>query len=120
MSSKTKCEEIPHLLDKEPDIYFPGEAGSLEIWNLNCDGLYVGRYTIHPNGLLLPYYTNADEFAYILRGESKTGFFFECSGNLTAEKNENENECGQFYRYRSADVGTRNGGELLWDYNDGN
>ncbi|WCJ38255.1 11S globulin seed storage protein 1 [Euphorbia peplus] len=77
MSSKTKCEEIPHLLDKEPDIYFPGEAG-----------------------------------------EFKCGFFHKCSGNSTAKKN--ENECGQFYRYRSGDVGTRNGGELLWDYNDGN
>ncbi|WCJ38331.1 11S globulin seed storage protein 1 [Euphorbia peplus] len=113
MSSKTKFQEIPQLLDMEPDMYFPSEAGSVEIWNLT-DGLYVGRYTIQPNGLMLSFYTNADEFAYMLKGKFLTGLFIRgCSRKSNAE-------CRQFYRFRMGDVGSRNGGEFLWNYNDTN
>ncbi|WCJ38328.1 12S seed storage globulin 2 [Euphorbia peplus] len=113
MSSKTKFQEIPQLLDMEPDMYFPSEAGSIEIWNLT-DGLYAGRYTIQPNGLLLPFYTNADGFAYMLKGEILTGLFIR---GCTRKSNV---ECQQVYRYRMGDVGSRHGGELLWEYNDTN
>ncbi|WCJ38338.1 11S globulin seed storage protein 1 [Euphorbia peplus] len=117
MSSETNCQDIPYLLNMEPDIYIPSEASIFEIWNLNCDGLHVIRYTVQPNGLTIPFYTNGDEFAYFIQGELTLAQIIPgCSKKLGGEKN----ECEQIYHFRSGDVGARWAGDIIWSYTSGN
>ncbi|WCJ38348.1 13S globulin seed storage protein 1 [Euphorbia peplus] len=117
MGSETNCTTIPNLIDREPDTSFPGEAGSIDVWNLNCARLYVVRFTIKPNGHLVPTYTNAYEFSYFIQGKLTVGRIIpRCSQKSDGEKN----ECQKIYQYEKGDVTATRAGEIIWSYNGGN
>ncbi|WCJ38332.1 11S globulin seed storage protein 1 [Euphorbia peplus] len=117
MSSETSCPENPTVIDREPDGYIPGEAGSIEIWDLKCEGLYIVRYTIKPNGLLLPHYTNGDEIAVFLKGKEVTGVIIP--GCSQKSNDTGKNECVVLYYFEKGDLTGRVAGTPIFNYNYG-
>ncbi|XP_065874689.1 11S globulin seed storage protein Ana o 2.0101-like [Euphorbia lathyris] len=118
ISSKTECQEINRLIAREPDTYISSEAGTVEFWNpFQCAGVQLARYTIQPNGLVLPLYNNSDELSYIVQGKAILGLIIpECSQKLYGETN----ECQKILRIQRGDVFIFPVGEVAWFYNDGN
>ncbi|XP_016185664.1 legumin type B-like [Arachis ipaensis] len=63
---------LEHLSVMEPTKRVESEGGVAEFWDdknqqLQCIGVTLIRYTIRPNGLLLPFYTNAPRIHYVLQ-----------------------------------------------------
>ncbi|WCJ38326.1 11S globulin seed storage protein 1 [Euphorbia peplus] len=122
MGSKTDCQTVPHLFDMEPDIHIPNEAGSIQIWNPNnphfqCAGVQVVKYTIQPNGLVLPYYFDADELSHIIQGNGVFGLKIP---GCSQESDDKKNDCQQIHPFQTGDLVALRAGETLWSYNSGN
>lgn len=72
--AKTQCN-IQHLTAREPSYTFQSEAGVSEFWDssseeFECAGIEFVRHVVQPKGLVLPYYTNAPQLAFIVEGAS--------------------------------------------------
>lgn len=82
LRAKTRCR-IDQLSAREPTYTYESEAGRTEFWDSNaqefeCAGVQFVRHVIEPNGLLLPYYTNAPQLVYIIKGHSLISFLTFC------------------------------------------
>lgn len=69
---QNQCE-LNRLEAREPDHRVECEGGLLESWDPNheqfeCVGVALARFTIQPNSLHLPSYTNAPQLIHIIRG----------------------------------------------------
>lgn len=67
---------IDRLSALEPTRRVPSEAGFTEYFDqfheqLQCAGVAAQRRTIHPQGLLLPLFSNSPSLIYIIQGSSK-------------------------------------------------
>ncbi|WCJ38327.1 Legumin type B [Euphorbia peplus] len=119
---KSKCQVIHKLIAVEPEIHIPSEGGSTEMWNSNsghfhCAGVEVTRYTVKPNALYLPSYTNANKLAYIIQGNVMFGMTIPgCSQGYDKQKN----VCQKIHHFQSGDVVAFRPGEIGWIYNGGN
>ena len=66
---------ISRLTAQKPSNRIQSEAGVTEVFDHNneqfqCAGVAVVRYTIEPNGLLLPSYVNAPQLLYFVQGKA--------------------------------------------------
>lgn len=71
-----------------------------------CAGMAVVKPTIRSSGLLLPFYTNAPQLVYIVKG--------------VRFKNMDQQQKQQVTSYRRGDIIALPGGVPHWHYNNGN
>lgn len=69
---QNQCQ-LDQIQAREPNNRIEAEAGLIESWNpnndeLQCAGVAVLRWTVEPNGLHLPSYSNAPQLIYIVKG----------------------------------------------------
>ncbi|KAK6161294.1 hypothetical protein DH2020_004675 [Rehmannia glutinosa] len=148
LRAKTHCR-IQQLNAREPSSRFEYEAGTIEFWDANsqefeCAGVEFTRHVIQPNGLFLPYYTNAPQLFYIVQGlffhffvmmmEIYMGTVipgcaetYESGSSSYASQGEEEEEEGRrrsdrhqkIRRFRQGDILALQPGVTHWAYNDG-
>lgn len=128
---QNQCQ-LDRLNALEPDSTVQCEAGTIESWNPNraefqCAGVAVVRRTIEPNGLLLPFYSNAPQLVYIVQGRGMTGTVFPACHKTFQESQESvggtpkaQDQHQKIHRFRQGDVLALPAGVAHWCYNDGN
>ncbi|EEF38210.1 11S globulin [Ricinus communis] len=123
--------QLNKLYALEPDKRIQTEAGLVESWNPNrdqfqCAGVAVVRRTIHPNGLLLPSYSNAPQLLYIVQGRGMTGvLLLGCAETLQESQQSGgssrvRDQHQKIRHFRKGDVIALPAGVAHWCYNDGN
>ncbi|KAI3469779.1 hypothetical protein Pfo_026442 [Paulownia fortunei] len=137
LRAKTHCR-IQQLNAQEPSYRLESEAGVTEFWDTNseefeCAGVEFVRHVIEPNGLLLPYYTNAPQLVYIVQGHGIQGTIIPgCAETYESESSYSSSEEGEegqgrrrsdrhqkLRRFRRGDILALQRGITHWAYNDG-
>ncbi|CAA0817418.1 12S seed storage protein CRA1 [Striga hermonthica] len=144
LRAKTPCG-IQQLQAREPTHKHEYEAGSTEFWDASgkefaCAGIQFVRHTIQPKGLLLPYYTNAPQLVYIIKGSGIqetvipgcAETYESGSSSYSASESEREKRQGEqgqgrrandrhqkLRRFRQGDILALQPGVTNWAYNDG-
>lgn len=94
---------------------------------LDCAGVEVVRHTINTKGLSLPFYANAPELVYVVRGSGIQGTAlpgcpetFESSSEGAGRGKEQFFDRHQkVFRYKEGDILALPAGAVHWTYNDG-
>ncbi|KAK8635652.1 hypothetical protein V6N13_004378 [Hibiscus sabdariffa] len=132
---QNECQ-INRLNSIEPTSRIRSEAGTTEWWNpnsqqLRCAGVSVMRQNVEPNGLVLPYFTNAPQLIYIVQGRGIQGTVLPGCAETFQESQQGQ-EQGQksrrrfqdqhqkIRRFRQGDMIALPAGVVHWFYNDGN
>ncbi|KAL7144973.1 hypothetical protein ABFS83_07G047800 [Erythranthe nasuta] len=135
LRAKTQCR-IEQLTASEPSYTYDSEAGVTEFWDSNanefeCAGIQFVRHVIQPKGLLLPYYTNAPQLVYIIKGSGIHGTVIPgCAETYESEssssyeggsqsKGRRSDRHQKLRRFRSGDILALPQGITHWAYNDG-
>ncbi|GMJ01308.1 CRUCIFERINA [Hibiscus trionum] len=130
---QNECQ-INRLNAIQPTSRIQSEAGTTEWWNpnsqqLKCAGVSVMRHNVEPNGLVLPYFTNAPQLIYIVQGRGIQGTVMPgCAETFQeSQQGQGQQSHGRFRdqhqkvrRFRHGDVLALPAGVVHWFYNDGN
>ncbi|XVF72002.1 hypothetical protein PTKIN_Ptkin12aG0086200 [Pterospermum kingtungense] len=128
---QNECQ-INSLDTIKPATRVRSEAGETEWWNpnsqqLKCAGVSVLRYTVQPDGLVLPSFSNAPQLVYVVQGRGIQGTVMP--GCPETFQDSQQSQQGQSHRFqdkhqkvrslREGDVFAIPAGVVHWCYNDG-
>ena len=131
---QNECQ-IDRLDALEPSNRVESEAGVVETWDPNdeqfqCSGVAIVRETIQPNGLVLPYSSNAPTLVYIVKGTGLTSTAVPgCPETFQSPQGEfhrggqqrgsSQDRHQKVERFKEGDLLVLPAGMAHWCYNDG-
>ncbi|KAI3702992.1 hypothetical protein L6452_28746 [Arctium lappa] len=133
LRGRSDCQ-FDRITAREPNRVLQSEAGVSEFWvsddqndELDCAGVEVARHTINTKGLSLPFYANAPELVYVVRGTYLPNYFLVhcgtafpgCPETFESGKEEFFDKHQKVFRYKEGDILALPAGAVHWTYNDG-